>query len=232
MPLTMVHLGVIHYLAERNDWIDRETMPQFYLGSISPDCVNLRQGLRTRDRARSHLWLENPSYRMPKNLIFWQNHVLDFLQRSEGSERSAFVLGYCIHVLTDIYWYETVYEQFRIRYCADSAPVLEDRLAFTNDIEQLELTLLNQSDWADGALDLLRASEGESLGDIVSAHEVDEWKRQTLLWLESGSADFHSPVRYFSQIDMNRFIEEAGNYAGMCMSRRPAGRMKRAAVGR
>lgn len=46
----------------------------------------------------------------------WKNNAIDFLDKHKNSENRDFILGYCAHLLTDVYNSENVWTPFRLKY--------------------------------------------------------------------------------------------------------------------
>lgn len=96
MPGPITHLKTAYFILEKG--IASASQPeQFFLGSISPDSVNVNGHAAKEIRWPAHLrnkdlnlWLENVK-------SFWKNESTNVGERS-------FVLGYIIHIITDIVW--------------------------------------------------------------------------------------------------------------------------------
>jgi hypothetical protein len=193
-------------------------LSQFYLGSISPDSISIRSDIRLRDKAKSHLCLTLNS--LSGDHKAWIGHVVAFLEGYRGSEQFSFYLGYCIHILTDIYWYKTVFKRFMIRYRSDRSPVHSEKAAFGNDVEQLDRMLYQNCIWSRECIGILQKSECPALADLVCTDEVNEWKKRMLMKLDADET-FKAPPRYLSIDDLLFFIEDTGNFVRHCLSREP-----------
>lgn len=96
MPGAITHLKTAYYIL--NNKIASVLRPeQFYLGSISPDSVNVNGHAPKEIRWPAHLrnkdlnqWLENAR-------SFWQSNA-------EDAGDTSFLLGYIVHIITDIVW--------------------------------------------------------------------------------------------------------------------------------
>ena len=55
MPLPMVHLSVAYNLIEQ---LEGEKVGAFFLGSIAPDSIHMRDGSSDEDKKRTHLYPE------------------------------------------------------------------------------------------------------------------------------------------------------------------------------
>lgn len=99
MPSAIVHLYVANRLS---DHLEIKKLPQFYLGSISPDAVNLNGFADEETRYGAHIRSKNPEV--------WKENVRSFHKEklSECGSDTDFFKGFEIHLLTDIAWDEAV----------------------------------------------------------------------------------------------------------------------------
>lgn len=87
----------------------------FYLGSIAPDAIHMREGASAEDKFRSHIGMRG-------NLFENEQNVRALMGRSD------FLTGYAVHLVTDMYWSHEVGTAFKARFKvrfpdADHAPV-------------------------------------------------------------------------------------------------------------
>ena len=100
MPSAPIHLQVAD-LIEQNKNIPIADKKQFFLGAIAPDAVNLKGFAKKEQRYKVHFRLAN--------LEHWKINVVSLYNRNLGSSGDdSFLLGYCVHLLTDIFWDEFV----------------------------------------------------------------------------------------------------------------------------
>lgn len=196
MPLPMVHLETAHAAAEG---LRIGNLPAFYLGSIAPDGVHMRENPEPDAKIRSHLGTRRPDDLSP---------VAEFLQRYREAECPDYYLGYAVHVLTDAWWNELVYGPYTKCYEADPSPVQERSQAYYNDTDQIDLLLYRTFPRREEIWALLEQARGQDVGDILSAREAELWNRRTLAWYGCPRQDY-LPVRYFSEQGVREFIREA-----------------------
>lgn len=91
MPSLLIHLRVAY---ELKDKLLVENLPQFYLGTIAPDTVNLNGFAEKPIRWKAHL--------RDKNLDQWEQNISEFYQRQQKKQPKDYLLGYYVHILTDI----------------------------------------------------------------------------------------------------------------------------------
>ena len=98
MPLSMVHLAVARKII--NDFNGINNLPSFYLGAIAPDAIHMSEKQGEEAKQKSHLYSRN---------IQGIQNVYNYYSKKSNCIDSDFLLGYCIHILTDIYWHETLF---------------------------------------------------------------------------------------------------------------------------
>ena len=101
MPNIFIHEKVAYNIAKENKYLDT---PNFYLGVMAPDAVNLNGFAPKEERWTSHL--------RDKKLSTWRQNIIDFYNKEKSNYASYFLDGYLIHILTDIifddYFYSNV----------------------------------------------------------------------------------------------------------------------------
>lgn len=99
MPSSIVHLFVAALIKER---LNIHSTPQFYLGAISPDAVNLDGFASEKVRYTAHL--------RSKNVSEWLENIKDFAENNAVfyKDNRDFFKGFLVHLLTDIAWDEEV----------------------------------------------------------------------------------------------------------------------------
>lgn len=94
MPNTVVHEEVGYYLSKKLDVSSYE----FYLGLMAPDAVNVEHFANKQERWTSHV--------RDKDLNIWKENLKKFYKEEKNKTNNDFLLGYTIHILTDIVYDE------------------------------------------------------------------------------------------------------------------------------
>lgn len=94
MPNTVVHEEVGYYLSKKLDVSSYE----FYLGIMAPDAVNVEHFANKQERWTSHV--------RDKDLNIWKENLKKFYKEEKNKINNDFLLGYTIHILTDIVYDE------------------------------------------------------------------------------------------------------------------------------
>lgn len=96
MPGAITHLKTAYFILENK--IASVSQPeQFFLGAISPDSVNING-----HAAKEIRW---PAHLRDIDLKKWLLNVREFYEKeSQTQTDNSFLLGYVIHIITDIVW--------------------------------------------------------------------------------------------------------------------------------
>jgi hypothetical protein len=111
MPFPMIHLRVGWNIL--NGMREIKCPADFLLGVLAPDAVHVRVPYHSDMKRMSHLCVGDEKWGLITNDQEWQDHVLGFLKENRDSEQGDFLLGYCVHILTDIQNNRKVWTPFR-----------------------------------------------------------------------------------------------------------------------
>ncbi len=191
MPLPMVHLAVA---VRVKDKLKIEDDGAFYLGSIAPDAIHMREGASTEDKFRSHMGMRG-------NLFENERNAKALIGRSD------FLTGYAVHLVTDMYWSREVGTAFKARFRA-RFPDADHAPAYYNDTDLADLALYRSEPWVPEVYAALESARGEAADDLLSAEEVEKWRLRQLHWFEQDFAHL-KPAEYITREEINRYIEFA-----------------------
>jgi len=178
MAFTMTHLIIAKNISEifANHI---KSLPQFYLGSIAPDAVHYRDDYNSDYKKASHLNTSADKWGMMTDYDDWESNIIAFLNKHKNSENRDFILGYCTHVLTDLYNTINVWTPFRLK---NSVDLENDYLGNLHHHESnkldIELALAyegREEFWAN-----LANSTAIDLPSFVSAEEINKHKDSIL----------------------------------------------------
>lgn len=201
MPLPMVHLAVADLLVQ-NGFLMPEDPSAYYLGSIAPDAIHMRENPQKDAKQISHL-----NARDPENIGNIAAFIRDFPRYEAGGASYDFLLGYAVHLLTDVYWKEGFFNGFCSRYEADPQPAQDRSAAYYNDTDVADISLYNTLPRRKELWALLRAARGCDLPGLVSGEEVDRWNARTLDWYDVPRS--YLPVRYATEASIRDYIQLA-----------------------
>jgi len=153
-------------------------LSQFYLGTIAPDAVHNRAGYISDFKKASHLVAGDERWGEITNTGEWTESVLGFLGKHGNADDQDFVLGYCIHVLSDIYQRFAKWNPFRFTYpdkVANGYGNILHQESSKVDIE-MAITVENREDfWFH-----IKESKPMDLRGIIFTEEIEKQKDNIL----------------------------------------------------
>ncbi len=174
MPNIFIHEKVAYNIAKENKYLDT---PNFYLGVLAPDAVNLNGFASKEERWTSHL--------RDKNLSTWRQNIINFYNKEKDNYPSYFLNGYLIHILTDIifddYFYDKVIDMIKKDHkgIEDAHPLL---LKSMNDY-----AIFNKNDkFMRYIKEKLNNADSFNIRNI-SKEELLSWSKKQLNYNESSS---------------------------------------------
>ena len=102
MPTVLIHEEIAYNIAKKYKQLDNK---DFYLGALAPDTVNLNGFASKEERWNSHLRNEN--------LDTWLENVKKFYNENKDKYNKYFLLGYVLHIITDIVHDKYFYQDIR-----------------------------------------------------------------------------------------------------------------------
>ena len=193
MALPMVHLLAAYDWAQ--DKPELVNNPDYYLGAISPDAIHIRDGSDKSHKNATHMgnWREM----LPSAIIgYWHTH------------RSAFDIGYGIHALTDGIWTVRFHRELTGMLLPNGKP---DSEIYYNDTLIVDFRLFHDHPLTPFLMDMLRRGSAPAAHPLLSAHEIDAWRRDTLAFYDR-PCDRHAPVRFVTYEYVQRFLADCNGY--------------------
>lgn len=201
MPLPMVHLAVAREYAK--DKPELLHSPEFYLGSIAPDAIHMRKNSGKEDKDVTHLG---------KAMEGRFERIREFhAQLASKKGMSPFILGYCLHLLTDHYWDVMVYAVQRPKFNEAEIPHEERRGLYYNDVDQLDFVLFKNLPYRADVWELLERAQSSDMPDLLTAAEIEAWKQRTLHWYDSGESKHKGPIRFLKEAQLLEFIDDTAS---------------------
>ena len=161
MPTIMIHEEVGYYLSKELNISSYD----FYLGLLAPDSPNLEGFAPKEERWQAHL--RRYDYKE------WRQALKEFYQKEKTNYPKDFLLGYIIHVLTDIiydeFFYLKVREEIEKEYSRDdSHTIMRNDMSryYFKEIEEITELLKNKNN----SYDILN----------ISKETLLKWKEKTI----------------------------------------------------
>jgi hypothetical protein len=210
MPFQMTHLHIAKNIYQRFPETIKD-LSQFYLGNIAPDAVHNRAGYISDYKKASHLCVGDERWGMLTNNDEWIESVLAYLYKNKSSDNYNFILGYCCHVLSDIYNNIAVWTPFRLEHPNELAKGYGGLYHQESGKVEIELALRGENKvnfWVH-----LERAKSTSLGDIIFAEEIEKHKENILYnWYKNKEhPDISSNKLVTIESTMN-FVEDATNF--------------------
>ncbi len=154
--------AIIHLLAAK-EWAqgrpDLTACPEFYLGAVAPDAIHARAGTGGDDKLRTHL---NNHGRLD------MKPLADYAR----ARKTPFDLGYLTHLLTDPFWCAS----YHVLPGLMKSDGHTDPEIYYREMERAESALIDEEVFA-----LLERAEPPADHPLLTAEELNEWRRRVLL---------------------------------------------------
>ena len=161
MPNIMIHEEVGHYLSKK---INKNSY-NFFLGILAPDSPNTYGFGKKEDR-----WL---AHQRRKDYDEWRSALKEFYQKEKTNYDEDFLLGYYIHILTDIIYDDFLYLKVREEILKDNHTLEESHDIMRNDMDkECETALFIKS--------ILNKDNTTYEINGISKELMSEWKEKVL----------------------------------------------------
>jgi len=198
MPLPMIHLAVVMAMAENEPIYDE---PQHLLGSLAPDAIHMRPGWTREDKVRIHLRRYDGSLSPDVGSLLSASATAPQGQRDLAE-------GYAIHLLTDWLWLNDVVAELRSALGPVSLDAL--RAVYYADLDPLDAWLYQTKSWRPLVWNKLETAEALDLPGLVTAEEIDGWRRRTLAWFDDRAGESIADGRHITRARVEGFVARAG----------------------
>jgi len=162
MPNSLVHLKVANEISKKYVELD---CPQYYLGIIAPDTVNLYGFAEKSKRWAAHI--------RAKDLNIWENNIIEFYKQNIEEYDNKYLFGYLIHVLTDIV-FDRIYEKELLDKIHTRGEFEDEFGYYHQELRKYEASQINEIWWKD-VISKLNQAEGITINSI-NATEIEKWR--------------------------------------------------------
>ncbi len=191
MPGAVTHLNAAYCFKEKYE--GTLDLPQFYLGAVCPDAVNVNGHAPKELRWPAHL--------RNADLKVWENNIIYFYNENYGKIDHSYLLGYVIHIITDIVW-DKEYDSalFAVMYKNGVAPNMlkAERWCEIDGYEASQKDSL----WLKSVLDDLKVATPIDVGTL-SKEDVALWQHGIL----NKELDESLKPKYINEDLMHLFFE-------------------------
>lgn len=165
MPSILFHMKVGIEFIKKNPNLDK---PQFYLGLIVPDAVNV-DGFAPKEKR----W---PAHLRDKDLDIWENNIIDFYKNNKEKYEELYLYGYVVHVLADIVC-DRVYTE-EVKPLLKGKNIEDTYEYYRNEIEKYENSQVEE-EWWKKVIENLEIANPITINGI-SADMIKRWEKYTL----------------------------------------------------
>jgi hypothetical protein len=182
MPYTMTHLIISQNLY--NNWLNNiKNLPQFYLGVISPDAVHNRDNYLPEYKKESHLCVGDEKWGMITNNDEWMDNILKFLKENISTKNHDFILGYCSHILADLFHNINIWTPLRLENPELMENMYNYNTPIRHEINMIDIELALSYNNREIFWVNLQNSESINISNIIYSNEIDIQKNNILnIW--------------------------------------------------
>ena len=111
MSWPMSHLYIAQNILSTGK-INVKNISQYYLGTIAPDAIHFRDNYDRSQKRVSHLYEKIDKSNIDNYVKEWELNTINFFNNNCTKDNFDFILGYCLHLMADIYMYKHVWKPF------------------------------------------------------------------------------------------------------------------------
>jgi hypothetical protein len=188
MPYPMSHL----YIAENvmaGGTIKVNNVPQYYLGSLGPDAVHFRKDYNITYKRNSHLYEGLDKIDLDIFINNWKDNVETFFIKNKPFGLYDFLLGYCLHLLADIYNYKYIWTPFKHTFGRENDKI------YQNESMKIDQELFRESHYEEKLFPLINESEGIDFFGLITKDELNELKNN-ILHVQYNEKQFENTGKY------------------------------------
>jgi len=201
MPLSIVHLAIAN---EVNKKLKLKNDSDFLVGNIAPDAIHMRERTTQEDKHITHLNIKdiNEEIKMKHDVCaFFSDEI-----KTEDIRHNTFTLGYCSHLITDYYWFNTIFKMFEKRLPKD-IKLKELRSLYYFDTDHIDSKLYHWSEWTQGVMNKISKVQSNS-NQFLSEDEINKWTERTINWFSDGRLDPEKETKYLTYEEILEFIRD------------------------
>lgn len=200
MAQPMMHLLIADKIYKKFSSI--HSYGEFLLGSIAPDAVHVKENYTREIKDISHYRFNSKS-----RISYFDA----FINEYHTDENKDFVVGYLVHLLSDMIWYHSIRVPFKEEFQKSPSQNMTMNEAYYADCEQIEQRMFWEKD-APCIMEAINNSKAYSLEGLIDAEDVRAWKEK-LIFDYNNKKNILVHTEYISEQNIRDYIE---NCAGEC----------------
>ena len=167
----------------------------FLLGSIAPDAVHVKKNYKREIKDISHYSFDSKS-----NISFFDT----FINEYSTSENKHFVVGYLVHLLSDMIWYHAVRVPFEEEFQKEPSQNMSMNEAYYADCEQIEQLMFFEKN-ASCIIEAVDSGKAYSLEGLIDEEDVKAWKEK-LIFDYNNKKNILINTKYISEQHIRDYI--------------------------
>ncbi|MEK3889492.1 hypothetical protein [Bacillus sp. FSL K6-3431] len=203
MPLPMVHLSVAKKYLEQEEISNAGTT--FFLGNIAPDSIHMRANITRKNKDETHfIATGEKSINIDKLAELYPK----YMAQSTDVEWEWFVRGYFMHVLTDCYWFNSVYPTFTGNPKVSGKTPAEKSSLYYQETDQIDFNLFKQQSWRVDVWKDLKNAKSFDFGTLLTANEICQWRQRTFSFFQDPAKEPNTNLVYITNEIVDNFVNE------------------------
>lgn len=167
----------------------------FLLGSIAPDAVHVKENYKREVKNISHYRFDSKSH---------ISYFDGFIPKFQTSNNRDFVLGYLVHLLSDMIWYHFVRVPFKDAFWQAPIQNMSMNEAYYADCDQIEQLMFREKS-APRIIEAIKRGNAYSLEGMIDAEDVEAWKEKLILAYDN-KKDILVRTNYISEQNIRDYI--------------------------
>ena len=145
--------------------IELKDIPQYYLGTLTPDAVHFRLNYERDLKRISHLYINIDKSDIKYFSEKWEKNAIEFFVKYKSQRHFDFLLGYCIHLLLDIFVYRNIYRPYILEN--NNMDKIEIAKTYTDENLAVDLEMYQKLKYEESIFPLLVNSKPIDFVDIL-----------------------------------------------------------------
>ncbi|MCM1261084.1 MAG: hypothetical protein NC313_00075 [Butyrivibrio sp.] len=214
MSYQMIHMETAYRILKRMPTIKHmptiEHEAEFILGSVAPDSVHMNEDYNIDMKVRSHMFEGCGEWSNTQDYKRWRDNIRAVLKKyAAGWEESGFkdfVLGLCVHCLTDYNNDVKMWRAFQKEYIPPmSLPKFKE--AYYVEAKGIDLWLYQNSRHSKTIMELLKNAASFDVEGLVKREDIEKQRNHLLYTQYNVDTIDISGYRFLSAGRIEDFIE-------------------------
>jgi hypothetical protein len=177
MAYPMSHLYIAeHLLKDLPKTI--ENTSQYYLGTLAPDAVHFRKNYDRQEKEISHLYADLAKDNIDIFTGNWKANIMTFFLKYKSQNIFDFLLGYCIHLMVDVYSYKYIWTPFKLQFSNNKA--IDFGEIYKEESLLADLELFQRNNFEQNIFPLINIAEEADFFDLVFKDDIKGLKNNIL----------------------------------------------------